>query len=70
MNSYFPKYSKNNIVKAFFAINVPYMLPILAFKKNEFYKIFNNKTIVFNQREWRGYNTSEPPLSHKNYLTP
>jgi len=31
INEYIPLYSKNNIVKSFFAVNVPYPIPIFAF---------------------------------------
>ena len=33
IKDYFPKYSTNNIVKAFFPVNVPFDIPIFAFKR-------------------------------------
>lgn len=57
---YFPKYAKHGVVKAGFAVNVPYMLPVPSFWdlfKDEFYKVLGGRFVLFRPREWRG--TSE-----------
>lgn len=45
VKEYFPLYSVNNIVRGFFAINVPYPLPIEAFMGT--YKVIDDKAVVF-----------------------
>ena len=72
IDNYFPKYSKNGITRGFVAVNVPFMLPIFAFKKDEFYKVLgeNSNVVLFKPREWRGADgKAHEPLSKKNYLT-
>lgn len=67
---YFPQYSARAQVKGFFAVNVPFMLPVLEFGSSEFYKVLNGNVVLFKPREWRGYGGSIPPFSSHNYLTP
>jgi len=69
INKYFPRYTQRDIVRGFFAVNVPFNLPVLDFGENEYYKIFEKKTVLFKPREWRGTGGSSIPFSHKNYLT-
>ncbi len=66
--SYYPKYIKNNIVKGFLTVNVPFMFPIFAFRDNEYYKMVND-IAIFKEREWRGTGNTSTPLSKKMYLT-
>lgn len=35
---YFPRYSARGVMQAFFALNVPFMLPVLEFADDEFFK--------------------------------
>ena len=76
ISTYFPKFSSKNIVKAFFGVAVPYLIPIIpcdtyfCIHKNLF-TIINDNTILFRPREWRGTDESKaPPLAGKDYLTP
>ena len=45
IETYFPLYSEKNTVNGFFAINVPYPIPIVAFEGH--YKVMNDKTVLF-----------------------
>jgi len=57
IRNYFPRYSDKGIVKGFFAVNVPYMLPTLPFLlSSEHYKILgeHKNVVLFRPREWRG----------------
>lgn len=45
VKEYFPLYSANNIVRGFFAINVPYMFPMEAFSGT--YKVIDGKSVLF-----------------------
>jgi hypothetical protein len=72
IEAYFPRYSKDAVVQGFFAVNVPFMLPVLPFLDNEFFKVLGNNSnvVLFKPREWRGTDASTaPPLSDKEYLT-
>ena len=40
--SYYPKYEKNSVVKGFLTVNVPFDIPIFAFKKNEYFKMIGD----------------------------
>lgn len=59
---YVPRYAQRGIVRALFAVNVPYMLPVLEFGKDEFFKVITaaNETVgtaavvLFRPNEWRG----------------
>ncbi|MDA8639338.1 hypothetical protein N9L31_00045 [bacterium] len=55
LSEYFPRYTKNGVVRSFIAVNVPYMLPVEAFGL-DFYKVMSGPTptVVFRPREWRG----------------
>ena len=66
--SYYPKYTKNNIVKGFLTVNVPFIFPIFAFKNDEHYKMISD-IAIFKEREWRGTGNSTVPFSKKMYLT-
>eukprot|EP00854_Cymbomonas_tetramitiformis_P005561 gene5561-6746_t len=50
----YPKYAKQNTVRGLFAVNVPYMFPVLNFGPKEHYKILGGKVVLFKPREWRG----------------
>eukprot|EP00656_Telonema_subtile_P053118 TRINITY_DN758_c0_g1_i1.p1 TRINITY_DN758_c0_g1~~TRINITY_DN758_c0_g1_i1.p1 ORF type:complete len:565 (-),score=99.33 TRINITY_DN758_c0_g1_i1:122-1816(-) len=70
MEDYFPKYAQRDITRGFFAVNVPFMLPVLAFPKGEFYRLLDSKTVVFKPHEWRG-TTKEPyPFSEASSVPP
>eukprot|EP01060_Flectonema_neradi_P017659 TRINITY_DN24510_c0_g1_i1.p1 TRINITY_DN24510_c0_g1~~TRINITY_DN24510_c0_g1_i1.p1 ORF type:complete len:561 (+),score=81.16 TRINITY_DN24510_c0_g1_i1:123-1805(+) len=72
INNYMPRYSKNNIVKALVPVSVPYNMPMLAFKEDEFFRVLgvDKNVVLFRQREWRGSGPTSVPGSKKNYLTP
>jgi hypothetical protein len=76
IHSFFPQFAKNGIVKACFAVNVPYMIPVLEFKRGEHYRILHGETggevVLFSPREWRGNGTSTFPLKldAPNVLSP
>eukprot|EP00013_Stygamoeba_regulata_P004035 CAMPEP_0177641364 /NCGR_PEP_ID=MMETSP0447-20121125/7026_1 /TAXON_ID=0 /ORGANISM="Stygamoeba regulata, Strain BSH-02190019" /LENGTH=617 /DNA_ID=CAMNT_0019143475 /DNA_START=168 /DNA_END=2021 /DNA_ORIENTATION=+ len=70
---YYPRYGAAGLVRGVFAVNVPFMLPVLEFGR-ESYKVLHgaaHPVVMFRPREWRGSNsTGAPPLSKANYLTP
>ena len=72
INKYMPRYSNNSIVKGLVPVSVPYNMPMLAFKENEYFRILgdNKNVVLFRQREWRGSGPTKVPGSKKNYLTP
>jgi len=70
---YFPRYDAKGIVQSLFAVNVPFMLPVLPFLDGEFFKLLgnNSRAILFRPREWRGTDgANAPPFSGREYLTP
>jgi len=71
MGEYFPQYSPAGIVKGFFAVNVPYNVPMVeVFRPGEFYKIVGDNVVVFRPREWRGTEFSRNvPLSRRQFLS-
>ena len=66
INSYFPQYAVNKVVRSFYAVNVPYMIPIIEFSLNEFFKVLNDTVILFKPNEWRGTTGGAiiPPLMY------
>eukprot|EP00759_Apiculatamorpha_spiralis_P035522 PhF_6_TR36213/c0_g1_i3/m.52849 len=75
LQNFYPKYAGTNI-NGVFAVNVPFMIPILDFGL-EFYKVLGSNTsatdnvIIFRPREWRGTDASQsPPFGQAEYLTP
>lgn len=42
------------MVRGLFAVNVPFLEPILAFSPGEEFRVVDGKTVVFKPREWRG----------------
>ena len=42
------------MVRGLFAVNVPFVEPILAFAPGEEFRVVGGKTVVFKPREWRG----------------
>lgn len=66
IKEYFPQYSSKQIVRSFFAVNVPYMIPIVEFSSSEFFKVLNDSVVLFKPNEWRGTSGGaiEPPLMY------
>jgi len=64
LKHYFPRYAARGVVKGFFATNVPYLLPIVEFAENEYFKILNGTVVVFKPNEWRGTSGSSSPTLH------
>lgn len=56
IETYLPRYSANNVVRGFFPVNVPFLLPIEPgiFTDDAPFITFSNKTVLFHPREWRG----------------
>jgi hypothetical protein len=51
---YFPQYTANNIVNTIFALNVPYLVPIITAAFSDTYQVVNNNLVVFAPQSWRG----------------
>lgn len=72
IQNYFPRYGKQ--IQACFAVNVPYFVPIRAFKRDEHYKILsstaNTSVVLFAPREWRGKDSPNIPFVKPTGLTP
>ena len=70
LQTYFPKYSANNIVRGLFTVNVPFNLPApTIFDPLEYYKIVAGNVVVFKPREWRGTDSGDAPLTRHNFLS-
>jgi hypothetical protein len=59
IKSYYPRYATNGIVTSFYAVNVPYDLPVTAFGEHEHYKLLGGTStsdpiVLFKPQEWRG----------------
>ena len=68
ISNYFPRYAERGVVRALFASNVPYMMPVVEFAENEFFKVLGNTStpaVLFRPSEWRGTDGSAllPPLT-------
>jgi len=69
--NFFPRFAQNQVIQAFFAVNVPYFVPIRAFKRDEHYKIIGNgKVVLFAPREWRGKDSPNIPFVKPTGLSP
>jgi hypothetical protein len=62
IKEYHPRFAANGIVSALFAVNVPYLAPIIDFGPEEFFKVFDNRTVLFRPQEWRGTSGAADPL--------
>ena len=76
VEQYFPRYNNHSIAVGFFAVNVPFLAPILNVWNNSmgqptFYRIIGEDVVLFKPREWRGIGTGTPMerISKKEYLT-
>ena len=76
IETYFPKFDSNKIVKALFGVSVPFNFPIfpclnLTCTYKNLFTVIGESTIFFHPREWRGTDASRAePLAKKDYLTP
>jgi hypothetical protein len=63
---FFPRYAARGVIQAIFAVNVPFMLPVLSFAPGERYRILEDgageRVVLFAPREWRGNGTALIPL--------
>ena len=76
---YFPRYATRGIVSALFAVNVPYMIPVVDFAPSEFFKVLHppagaaaaagSAAILFRPSEWRGTSGSANPIEHPFLLS-
>ena len=68
LQEYFPRFAKNSIVRGLVSVNVPYMVPVLAFGE-KFFKtvhdksVSSNEAVVFRPNEWRGINGGSQNLN-------
>lgn len=70
IQDFYPQYSKAGIVRSAYAVNVPFNLPTLAFRPHEFYKVFNDRFVLFRPFEWRGTSESGSiPFGKHNLLS-
>jgi len=74
IKDFIPRYSQHGVIRGIFPVNVPFNLPVLAFKQHEFYKVLGNRdghqAILFKPREWRStHDDRSIPLSHHNTLS-
>jgi len=53
IKNFYPRYTKNGIVRGLFPVNVPYMFPVLEFLGQQF-KVFGGNVVLFKPNEWRG----------------
>jgi len=68
ISDYYPRFTNKGVVQAIFPVNVPYLVPVFAFKDNEYYKIFGDNVVLFRPREWRGSNGAGG-INKRFYLT-
>lgn len=67
---YVPRYGARGVVRALFAVNVPYLVPAPEFPRGEFYKVVPGAapgaadTVLFAPNEWRGTSGSADPALH------
>lgn len=57
---YLPRYAARGVVRSFFAVNVPYLLPIINF--TEPFKVVGENVVLFRPNEWRGTSGGDDPL--------
>lgn len=70
IRDFYPQYSKNGIVRSAYAVNVPFNLPTLQFRPHEFYKVLNDRFVLFRPFEWRGTSESTSiPFGKHNLLS-
>ena len=71
VKDYFPRYSANKVIQGFFAVNVPFDLPVaeLFGPRDDVLKVADN-VVVFKPREWRGTVKQKIPFSRRESLTP
>jgi len=68
--NYYPRYGAAGVVRALFAVNVPYLVPVAEFAPGELSRVVNGSTAVFAPCEWRGTSGSADPLLHPFLLSP
>ena len=71
VDTYFPLYDTRQLIRGFFAVNVPFNVPMIeVFRPGELYTIIGEGTVLFRPREWRGTTFSPNiPLSRRQYYT-
>lgn len=62
ISNYLPHYAARSVVNYFVAVNVPYMLPMLEFAADEFFKLIGGSVVLFRPNEWRGTSGGADPL--------
>jgi hypothetical protein len=75
IENYFPRYATRARVPGLFPLNVPFLVPIEAFRPGEFYKILQppagtsgGKAVLFRPRTWRGTGGTTIPFAGPDYL--
>ena len=67
---FLPKYGTKGIIQSIFPSNVPFLIPMLTWRKNQFFKVLKglgedgkkghgNPVVLFKPREWRGVDGGE-----------
>ena len=72
LEHYFPRFGHAGIVRTAFAVNVPFMVPVLSFA-GAHYKVLgsgDDQVVVFAPREWRGNGSTADPLEKPAVLSP
>jgi len=63
------RYVDDDVARGFFAVDVPFPIPIADFPKDQFYKIIGDKVVVFKPQEWRGTTNEHIPFSKPESLS-
>ena len=50
-NGYYSQYAAKGVVRTFYGVNVPYVAPVLAFSKDEHYKVCDERWLFGGVRE-------------------
>eukprot|EP01048_Picozoa_sp_COSAG05_P020044 COSAG05_NODE_3307_length_2162_cov_1.789142_1_plen_612_part_00 len=56
ISDYFPRYSERGLVRGFFALDVPFDIPVFSFSADEHFKVLGEREnlVLFRPRTWRG----------------
>jgi len=69
MQTYFPKYATNNVVRSGYAVNVPFLFDTLVSWTYNNFNVYGGKYVLFRPHEWRGTKGSLVPGEHDTLLS-
>jgi hypothetical protein len=69
MQTYFPKYATNNVVRSGYAVNVPFLFDTLVSWTYNNFNVYGGKYVLFRPHEWRGTTGSLVPGEHDTMLS-